>query len=366
MKKKERKNQIFVFFPCDGKIGGAERRLIRTFTYISKTNAAFEFTIGFQMILDVDKDRIESEYRMFTDLPIMFFYSQTEVYNYIKKSIYDVLCYTDCSYRCLPVLLAAKLSHKKNFMMCTDTMGSSQHLKPFFRQLLYNFDIKMSDRIDCLYPGNTKLLQSKFKKKKITCTPCSFTDTNKYVPRFPKKKEIIFMGRLVSFKGIDLFVDAIIKVADKIREKGYCCYIYGHGDMEQEIKDTITNNNCEDIIICKGHITDSSEVFMTSRIFCSLQTLGNYPSQSMLEAMACGNYCIVTDTYDSHLLVKDSFGQLVSQESNSLSKAIVQAMSFTDEKFEQIAIDARLFVLQNHTIQLSADYFAEIFDELTR
>ena len=356
--------EIFVFFPCDGKIGGAERRLIRTFDYISKSNSLFKFQIGFLVITEINEDEVINEYRMFTDLPIMCFYSQSKIYKHVKKSDYDIVCYTDCSYRCLPILLAAKLSKKKSVMMCTDTMGSSRHLRPYVRQMLYDFDVKMSDRIDCLYPSNTKLLQSKFLKKTITCTPCSFTDMEKFKPAFPKKKEIVFLGRLVDFKGIRLFVNSMITIAQEIRNEGYQCYIYGHGELEEEIKATVSENNCDDIIHCLGHIPDSNKVLAKSRVFCSLQTMGNYPSQSMLEAMACGNYCIVTDTYDSYLLIDDSFGTLVNQDEKSFSDAVVHAMKFSEEQYKYISKNARDFLHKKHNIQLSAEYFTDLFTGL--
>ena len=359
-------HQIFVFFPCEGKIGGAERRLIRTFTFIENRNPSFSFTIGLLSLSQIDEKAAKKAYRAFTNLPIIFFHSGSEIFNHVKRAGYRVVCYTDCSYRCLPVLLGAKFGQKKRLMMCTDTMGSSQHLRPWLRQALYNLDIRLSDRIDCLYPGNTKLLQSKFKNKKITCTPCSFTDMDKYFPIYPKKKEIIFLGRLVDFKGITLFVNAMINIAEDIRQNGFQCYIYGHGELEEEIKNTITKNNCGDIIHCMGHIADSSEVLPQSMIFCSLQTLGNYPSQSMLEAMACGNYCIATNTYDSYLLIEDGFGQLVEQSEKDLSDAVVKAMHFSDDEYHRIAEYAQVFLRNNHSIEISSDYFEGIFSELTQ
>lgn len=357
-------HKIFVFFPCDGKIGGAERRLIRTFTYIKNSNKDFVFTIGLLTLSEINEDSVRKDYHAFTDLRIVFFHTQSEIFHHVKQTNYEIVCYTDCSYRCLPVLFGAKLGRKKRLMMCTDTMGSSQHLKPKLRQVLYNLDVRLANRIDCLYPSNTKLLQSKFKNKEITCTPCSFTDMEKYQPSFPKKKEIVFLGRLTEFKGITLFVNSMLKIADDIRKNGFKCYIYGHGDLEEQIREAISMNKCEDIIHCMGHISDSSKVLTNSMIFCSLQTLGNYPSQSMLEAMACGNYCIATNTYDSYLLIDNSFGQLIEQNEDDLAAAVLNAMNLSDEKFELISNNARNYLLKNHCIEKSADYFEDIFYEL--
>ena len=360
----QKKKKIFVFFPCEGKIGGAERRLIRTFSYINNSNENYDFTLGLLALTEINEESVKKSYKEFSDIRIRFFYKQSKLFYHVLRSEYSLVCYTDCSFRCIPVLSAALLSNKKRFMMCTDTMGSSQNLEPKVRQCLYNLDVLLSNRVDCLYPSNTELLKSKFKKKEITVTPCSFTDIEKYYPTFPKKKEIVFLGRLVEFKGIMLFVNSVIKIADSIRKNGFECNIYGHGNLENKIKEIIIQNNCQDIIHCVGHIDDSYNALTRSRIFCSLQRLGNYPSQSLLEAMACGNYCIVTNTYDSNLLVNDSFGILINDDVDSLSEALLEAMRLSESEYIKISEEARSFLKVNHNIQRSAEYFENIFYNL--
>lgn len=356
------KRDVFLFFPCNGNIGGAERRLVRSFSKIMSTEPTFRFVIGLLPVKDIDRDRVKENYRALTDAEILFFDSKRALFRYVKKSAHTCVCYTDCSYRCLPVLLAAKVSRKKRYMCCVDTVGSSQNLKPKLRQYLYNLDVRMSDRIDCLYPSHTEQLKQKFKRKPITCTACSFTDMDVYVPAFPKRKTITFLGRLQEGKGIRLFVEAALNIKEAIRANGFTCEIYGSGAQQPEIEKLINENGCEDIIRLCGHVDSSVGILKSSRIFCSLQPYGNYPSQSLLEAMACGNYCIVTDTSDSHLLMNDSFGTLIEQKPDALSAALIQAMIIPEERYREIARCSREFLHNNHTVDISASYYYQFLN----
>lgn len=350
-------NNVFLFFPCNGNIGGAERRLVRSFTRIMQREIGFRFTLGLLPVKKIEKDKIVQEYRQLTNAPIVVFKNKPKVFSHILHTSYDYVCYTDCSFRCLPALIASLVSRKKRLMICADTIGSSQSLKPRLKQTLYNIDIRLSNRIDCLYPSNTEILKAKFKHKPISCTPCSFTDMEKYRPIYPKRKEIVFLGRLIECKGIMLFAEAVVSISDEIRAKGFICNVYGSGNQEKEIIRIIEEHGCTDIVHIQGHINDSAEALHRSMIFCSLQTYGNYPSQSLLEALACGNYCIVTDVSDSHLLIKDSFGSLIEQNKETLAAALLKAMEILADQYEAIGKESREFLLNHHTVERSAEYY---------
>lgn len=357
------KKKVFLFFPGVEMLGGAERRIIRSFCEIKKSDQSFEFVVGLLLVGNADKDKVVKLYKTLGEFKIIIFEKKIQLFNHVRQQKYDCVIYTDCSIRCLPVLCAATISKKRKIMVCANTLGSSQNL-PYIKQLFYNFDLRLSDRIDCLYPYSTQLLQKKFKKKNITCTPCSFTDLNKYKPGRIKEKKIVFLGRIIRIKGADLFVRASIIVSEELKKHGYKCEIYGNGDMETHLKGLVKENNCEDVISFKGHIDNSVEILEKSMVFCSLQTYGNYPSQSLLEALACENYCIVTDTYDSKLLVPKGCGVLVEQDIDSIAKAIASTVSIPIEKLNTVSNKAREFIKQNHTLKRSAEYYKELIYEV--
>ena len=118
--------------------------------------------------------------------------------------------------------------------------------------------------------------------------------------------------------------------------------------MEEEIRKKIESNHCEDILILKGLISDSESALSISTVFCSLQKYGNYPSQALLEAQACGNYCIVTDTGDSRMIVEHGRGKLINDDSESLWNAIEFAMNMSAEDQKLVAEKAREYIQKSY------------------
>lgn len=361
----ERMKRIALFFPSEGTIGGAERRLVKIFDEVSRQDAEVQFEIILLLLGDTDEAAAKAIYAGMTDSKVLTFRKKRDVFRAVRAGAYDIVCYTDCSYRCLPVLHGALRGKKKRLMICVNTVGSSQQLKPWLRQRLYNLDIRFSDRIDCLYPSYTELLKKLFPKKPITCTPGSFTDPDRFRPKYPKQKRIVFLGRLIEIKGIQLFVDAMCSIAQEIREAGFVCEIYGDGALKEQLQAQIEKDGCEEVIRLKGRTNDSRSVLEDSMIFCSLQPFGNYPSQSLLEAMACGNYCIVTDTGDSRCMIRPDFGELVPQSADAVAQSVLKAIRIPQEEYERIADSARAFIQENHSLNRSAAHYSELFAMLS-
>ena len=360
----EKRKGVFVFFPSIGNIGGAERRLVRALSQVKICGERVNLTVGLLLLNKVDENKLISSYRELTDANIVLYYSVKKVFLDVLKRKDFCICYTDCGFRCLPALFGALLSRKKRLLFCVDSIGSSHQLKPSARQMLYDFDVNFASSIDCLYPSSTQLLVARYRRKQITTTPGSIIDTERYRSVYPKQKQIVYLGRLKETKGIGLFVETIITNADKIRKNGYTCPIYGSGPMEEEIRKKIESNHCEDILILKGLISDSESALSISTVFCSLQKYGNYPSQALLEAQACGNYCIVTDTGDSRMIVEHGRGKLINDDSESLWNAIEFAMNMSAEDQKLVAEKAREYIQKNHTIERSVAYYTELISSL--
>ena len=55
----------------------------------------------------------------------------------------------------------------------------------------------------------------------------------------------------------------------------------------------------------------------------------NYPSQVLLESIACGNYIVATDNVDTDRIVKDKFGCLVDNSPDNIASGICKAIEFS-------------------------------------
>jgi glycosyltransferase involved in cell wall biosynthesis len=61
-----------------------------------------------------------------------------------------------------------------------------------------------------------------------------------------------------------------------------------------------------------------------------LQHFNNYPSQSLLEAMACGNAVVATNVGETHRLVDETVGLLIEPEAPALAEALNRLLDSPD------------------------------------
>lgn len=355
--------RIAVFFPSGESLGGAERRLSRIFSELVKQ---YDFNCDIVVLTKREKWDICEKFSAFTfhRVNIVTCKTNISVFRHFVKETYDWICYTDCRYRTLPVIFGGFFSKQKRLMLVVNTRNSLFTDKNILNKLVYRWTVLLSTRIDSLYPRNKKILEKKFPKKTISLTPGSFTNTERFCPAPHKEKNIVFSGRLIPAKGAVMFAKAIAGVSEEMRRNGYKCIVCGDGKDREEIENIFSGGNCMDLVEMKGNIADTSSIMSVSRIFCSLQPFGNYPSQALLEALSCGQYCIVTDTGDSYLMVDSPFGTLIKQDTQELERALVKAMNFTQKEYEAIQSSAQEFVKKNYTLEKSVNHFKTIFTEL--
>ena len=101
---------------------------------------------------------------------------------------------------------------------------------------------------------------------------------------------------------------------------------------------------------------DPFEVLSRAKISLSLQPLGNYPSQVVLESMASGCAIIATDTGETRKFLDESCAILIPYDSEALFRAIESLLS-NPERRERLGKAARVKVLSEHTIERYANYF---------
>jgi glycosyltransferase involved in cell wall biosynthesis len=138
-------------------------------------------------------------------------------------------------------------------------------------------------------------------------------------------------------------------------------HLLGEGTLVPEIENFIRENNLGSSVNFEFS-KSPTEIFARSSIFISIQKNNNYPSQSVLEAMACGNAIIASDVGDTRLFVNEETGILIPLNLKYLIEAIEQLIS-DPIKMRKLGANARKFVLENHTIEKSAEYFHSLFQK---
>ena len=110
--------------------------------------------------------------------------------------------------------------------------------------------------------------------------------------RRERKKEIINFGRLEKQKNLPLLIDAFALLHKEHPE--YTLFLYGDGNEKNRIETYIAKKHLQDCISLHGSIPDIHEKIIDCSMFASSSDYEGL-SNSMIEAMALGLPCIVTD-----------------------------------------------------------------------
>lgn len=196
----------------------------------------------------------------------------------------------------------------------------------------FKFLFKRLYKINCVTKTVYDIVMNKMPSsanlRNITYMDLPFTDVDTISNNQFKEKEntIIYASRFIERKNVVLFAETIKKIITAYPE--WTVKILGSGPLEHKLKtilkEEITNKQ---VSICYSSTIISD--FLKSKIIVSYIYPDNYPSQSLFEAMACGNAVIVSNNGLSYKFVQGKNG-LIS-EKDSYHKDIEYLMRNNDE-----------------------------------
>ncbi|MBL4624864.1 MAG: glycosyltransferase [Flavobacteriales bacterium] len=169
-----------------------------------------------------------------------------------------------------------------------------------------------------------------------------FADTSKFKPASQKKNTIAFASRLHRQKRPDWFLKAIKELYDrKVTELDHWKFLLiGGGELKEEMSQFITNNNLAGVVEM-SECGDLSTIYPETSCYVSTQDFENFPSLSMMEAMACGNAVIARNVGQTNLMVKNGVNGLVLKEDS------YQGLTNTLEEYIIMSSDDRKQMQQN-------------------
>jgi glycosyltransferase involved in cell wall biosynthesis len=227
----------------------------------------------------------------------------------------------------------------------------------------YNYALEKADTVDFLSP----YILEGIRKRGINITddraavaPCSFIDSSKCTVGSKSNLEIAFASRLEPDKNPMMFLHAAKIIHSEFPHIKF--HILGEGSLVHEIEKFINKNNLKEVINFQFH-KNPPEIFAGTSIFVSLQSNTNYPSQSVLEAMACGNAIIAAGTGDTKLFINENNGILINLNTDELVSAM-KTLITRREKISSMGSYARKFAMENHTIEKYADYYLGLIEKL--
>jgi glycosyltransferase involved in cell wall biosynthesis len=227
----------------------------------------------------------------------------------------------------------------------------------------FNYILENADKVDFLSPyiaEGVKKLGVNIPAERISVAPCSFIDYSKCLIGAKNSIEIAFASRLEPDKNPMLYLEAALEILKEFPSVKF--HLLGEGSLVNEINKFILDNNLSENINFTFH-KNPPEIFKETLIFVSLQTGTNYPSQSVLEAMACGNAIVASNTGDTKLFVNNSNGILVELNLNSVVSAIKKLIADVSEA-KMLGLQAAKFAMDNHTIDKVSEYYLELINRV--
>lgn len=150
----------------------------------------------------------------------------------------------------------------------------------------------------------------------------------------PEDVVLVCVARLTPEKGVDILLDAIAKL---VRENCACkCVVVGDGPLKQQLTDKVLSLGLQSHVFLEGFQKDVKPYLQAADIF----TLTSYNEGlpfAVLEAMACGLPCVVTNvggnaeavTVQEGFVVPPGSADQVAQAISSLLKDRQQRMNMS-------------------------------------
>lgn len=218
---------------------------------------------------------------------------------------------------------------------------------------LYRRALRSASLVDALTESIRDMVRGEgVPAARIALSSGSCVDTVKYRPAPAKQSWVVFAGRLIDEKNPLLFVQACALVHRQV--PGARFFLLGDGPLREPVE-ALRRREGLDGCLEVGWRQDVAAVLSEALVFASLQRMDNYPSQSLLEAMASGAAVVATDVGLTAKLVDAAVGCRVPPTAAAVAGAMVSLLK-DPGRAQALGRKARERVLREHSLDAYVDY----------
>lgn len=154
--------------------------------------------------------------------------------------------------------------------------------------------------------------------------PSSFLQAGASLKEPTEKINLLFVGRLVPYKGADFVIEALGRLEPALRDR-LSFTIVGDGSERQELESRVRALNLQDMVKFTGWVKqhETQVYYSKSDIFC-FPSVREFGGAVVMEAMACGLPCIVVNNGGIAEYVTESTGFKIEPISRDY---VIQVMS---------------------------------------
>jgi glycosyltransferase involved in cell wall biosynthesis len=244
---------------------------------------------------------------------------------------------------------------------------------PYWSKFLWYFTDITLGRADKIYSVSKDMADKiihnfRIPSSKIIVVPFGVdTDIFQYVNRKNTKDVIVLSNRnLFEVYNIETLLIAISEVITKNNNLRFM--ILGSGPLETKLKQLATEFNINDYVTFVGKVEHENmpEYLHECDIYVSTSTSDGMPT-SVLEAMACGKACIVTNVGGVREWIEDGLsGILMPPEQPRILAEKILELSKDASKREKLGMRARKIVAERGSWKKIMDYVRKDYLKLVK
>ena len=180
--------------------------------------------------------------------------------------------------------------------------------------------------------------------------------------------KLVFVGRLDAYhKGLDILLEAVRNIKDKMKETGATLDIYGpdYAGRYAHIESLIAENNVGDVVTLHPAVSgkEKEQILLDSDVFVQTSRFEGMPL-GILESLSYGLPCLVTrGTTLGEQIAESGSGWMAETNADSitgqLSKVLDEASTLPEKSDKSIE-----FVKQNYSWDVIAKKTVDLYSEL--
>jgi glycosyltransferase involved in cell wall biosynthesis len=217
----------------------------------------------------------------------------------------------------------------------TDYMGVIRGRVAYFIQII---SIKLPYKVTASSPHTTALIKSELRRDKrlYTVSPGVDVKSLKKIKTLAHNCDVLFVGRLVKDKNVQLLVRAMKRLNDA-EENKYTCIIIGDGIEKNNLSSQINKAGLEDIVQILPPFPDHIDIYRymkTAKVFVLPSKREGFGIVA-LEALACGTPVITTNLPSNaakNLIIDNVYGSVINPKSKDFADAIQKWVNAEPDK----------------------------------
>jgi len=208
-------------------------------------------------------------------------------------------------------------------------------------------------KIICQKKSALKILQKwNIPPQKIEYITEQFVNTDKFNPknkvRHIKYKNIIFVGRLIKFKGPNLLIEAIPAIIKKFQNLRFL--FAGEGPILKDLQQRVTELGIQNHVKFLNLVKNIEKIYSIADISVSLSYHENFTDMALLEAMSFGIPIVATDVGETSQIIKNEItGLLAKCDSQDIAEKICFLLENTEFSIK-LGANARNLIIDYYSM----------------